>query len=79
MSLPSATLSGGIVPRCGSAPRISAIATTLIVALGTSMPTADLPGIGASMRTEVAASASARSSASEAMRAIFTPRSGLSS
>ena len=43
------------------------------------MPTADLPGIGASMRTDVAASASARSSASDEMREIFTPRSGLSS
>ena len=42
------------------------IATIETVAFGISIPTADLPGIGASMRTEVAASASARSSASDA-------------
>jgi len=47
--------------------------------LGTSIPTALLPGIGASMRIDVAASASAMSSASEAMREILIPRSGLSS
>jgi len=79
MSLPSAIQSGGMWPRCGSASRMLRIETTETVRFGTSMPTADLPGIGASMRTVVAASASAMSSASDAMREILTPRSGLSS
>ena len=65
MSLPSAIQSGGTWPRFGSASRISRIATIATVRFGISMPTADFPGIGASMRTLVAASASARSSASD--------------
>ncbi len=79
MSLPSAIDSGGMTPRCGIDCRISEMATIETVALGTSIPTADLPGMGASMRTAVAASASAMSSASDEMREILTPRSGFSS
>ena len=41
--------------------------------MGTSMPTSDLPGMGARMRTVEAASASARSSASAVTRESRTP------
>ena len=49
------------------------------VGLGTSMPIAALPGIGATMRSDCARIASARSSASEETRPTFTPRPGSSS
>ena len=46
--------------------------TMLETVLGTSMPTMDLPGTGASMRMVGAARASARSLASEVMRSTLT-------
>ena len=47
--------------------------------LGISTPTAALPGMGASMRTDMAASRMAMSSASDVMRLTFTPGAGCSS
>ena len=47
--------------------------------LGTSMPTADFPGIGASIRISAAARLSLISSASAKIRLTFTPCSGWSS
>ena len=46
---------------------------------GTSMPTTLFPGMGASMRSVRAASASARSSFSASIRESFTPAAGFSS
>ena len=46
---------------------------------GTSMPTADFPGIGASIRISAAARLSLMSSASPTIRLTFTPCSGWSS
>ena len=53
--------------------------TTLRLLLGTSMPTAALLGMGASMRTPVVASLRAMSSARPVIRLIFTPALGSSS
>ena len=49
------------------------------IGLGTSIPTAAFPGMGATMRSEGARMASARSSASDAMRPTFTPGPGATS
>src|SRR5213593_3177919 len=49
------------------------------IGLGTSIPTAAFPGMGATMRSEGARMASARSSASAAMRPTFTPGPGATS
>ena len=54
----------------------SRMRTVLRVLLGTSMPTAALPGMGASMRTPVAARFSARSSERFVILLIFTPAAG---
>ncbi len=53
--------------------------TTLAVGLGTSTPTAALPGIGATIRIDGARMASARSSANAAIRPTFTPGAGATS
>ena len=53
--------------------------TAVFLWLGTSMPTAGLPGMGASIRTSATARFRAISSASEVMRLIFTPARGCSS
>ena len=53
--------------------------TALRLWLGTSMPTAGLPGMGASMRTSATARFRAMSSASEVMRLILTPAMGCTS
>ena len=44
--------------------------------LGTSIPTTPLPGIGATMRIDMACSAMVRSSARPAMRLILMPGAG---
>src|SRR5216117_2577111 len=49
------------------------------IGFGTSMPTAALPGMGATMRSEGARIASAKSSARAAMRPTFTPGPGATS
>ncbi len=51
--------------------------TVLIALLGTSIPISDLPGIGASIRTSLAASAKAMSSVKLTILLTFTPNSGL--
>ena len=53
--------------------------TISTLSLGISTPTAALPGMGASMRTDIAARFSAMSSASDVMRLTFTPGAGCSS
>ena len=54
----------------------SRIRTVLRFLLGTSMPTAAFPGMGASMRTPVAARFRARSSERLVILLIFTPAAG---
>ncbi len=58
---------------------ISLNLTVELVSLGTSTPTADLPGMGASIRISLAARASLISPVSEVMRDTLTPASGVSS
>ena len=53
--------------------------TVAISEFGTSIPTKDLPGIGASIRTSLAAKARAKSSARLEMRLTRTPTAGLTS
>ena len=53
--------------------------TISTLSLGISTPTAALPGMGASMRTDIAARFSAMSSDSDVMRLTFTPGAGCSS
>ena len=53
--------------------------TVAISELGTSIPTRDFPGIGASIRTSLAARAKAKSSARLEMRLTRTPTAGLTS
>ena len=53
--------------------------TAVFLWLGTSMPTAGLPGMGASIRTSATARFRAISSASEVMRLILTPAMGCTS
>jgi N6-L-threonylcarbamoyladenine synthase len=57
----------------------SRIVTTATSEFGTSIPIADFPGIGASIRMSLAASASAISSVKLTMRLTFTPTSGCNS
>ena len=58
---------------------ISRIVTISTCLFGTSMPTAALLGIGASIRTPAAAKFKAISSARPVIRLIFTPAEGCSS
>ena len=67
-SRPSANVSVEPEPRKSTSSRIRRSATTLNSLLGTSMPTALLPGIGASIRMLRAASAMDRSSDSASIR-----------
>ena len=53
--------------------------TVAISELGTSIPTRDFPGIGASIRTSLAARARAKSSARLEIRLTRTPTAGLTS
>ncbi|CAG5138070.1 Uncharacterised protein [Streptococcus pneumoniae] len=53
--------------------------TVAISELGTSIPIRDFPGIGASIRTSLAAKARARSSDRLEMRLTLTPTAGLTS
>ncbi len=77
MSLPSQTLSG--LAACGRSSKTSPSVTRFGEALGTSTPTACLPGIGARMRISVVASAYERSSFSAATFATFVPGASCSS
>ena len=62
-----------------TAPTSSRKETVAISELGTSIPTRDFPGIGASIRTSLAARARAKSSARLEMRLTRTPTAGLTS
>ncbi|MPN06210.1 hypothetical protein SDC9_153466 [bioreactor metagenome] len=79
MSLPSGMTMGLLLVLNSAALKMLYISTALACLLGTSMPTAALPGIGASMRTPAAARFSAISSARPVMRLIFTPAAGCNS
>ena len=79
MSLPSATPKGEVIRRKAWLSKTLRIKTGVFLWLGTSMPTAGLPGMGASMRTSATARFRAISSASEVMRLIFTPAMGWTS
>ena len=76
MSLPRAKVSGALlVANSGDSSRLRSV-TMVRVLFGISMPTAALPGMGASMRTPAVARFSAISSARPVMRLIFTPACG---
>ena len=77
-ALPSGTSRSllGSVSACSQSSRKVTVA---ISEFGTSIPTKDLPGIGASIRTSFAARASAKSSAKFEMRLTRTPTAGLTS
>ena len=60
-----------------SSSRISRKPTTALVLLGTSTPTKDLPGIGASMRSGCAAKARDKSLLKVVILDNFTPSAGL--
>ncbi len=78
-SRPSAkAMRDGIAATSGSS-RIRRMATTLKSMFGISIPTTDLPGMGASIRMVRAASAIARSSASPSIRLTLTDGSGSTS
>ena len=76
ISRPSATDSLLFASENSRASRISRMETALTTLLGTSMPTAALLGIGASMRTPAEARLRAMSSASPVIRLILTPADG---
>ena len=79
MSLPRAMPSGEVMRRKLWLSKMLRMETAVFLWLGTSMPTAGLPGMGASIRTSATARFRAISSASEVMRLIFTPAMGCSS
>ncbi|OQA13431.1 MAG: hypothetical protein BWY62_01348 [Firmicutes bacterium ADurb.Bin356] len=79
ISLPSASVTGDFAFINSLLSTMSRSTTVAVSLLGISIPTADLPGIGASIRTRGAASASAISSASAVMRFTRTPGAGASS
>ena len=66
----------GSVLDCSQSSRNGTVATS---ELGTSIPTRDFPGIGASIRTSLAAKARAKSSARLEIRLTRTPTAGLTS
>jgi hypothetical protein len=79
-SLPSASVSFEVEALWNSSlSRISRRKTFSRRGLESSMPTTDLPGIGAKMRTLIARNAIERSSASVTMRFTLTPGAGSSS
>ena len=63
----------------GAFSTISRKPTVAICWFGTSIPINDFPGIGASIRISLAASASAKSSAKWVIRLTFTPTAGRNS
>ena len=73
MSLPTPTSSGCIAARASEDTIRSPSETNSRCAFGTSIPIADLPGIGARIRTSVAAMVYAMSFESEVTFATFTP------
>ena len=73
MSLPTATSSGCIAARDSCETMRSPSETNSRTAFGTSIPIADLPGIGARIRTSVAAMVYAMSRESDVTLATFTP------
>ena len=79
MSLPSAIVTGDLAFLNSSLSTMSRSSTVAASLFGTSMPTAAFPGIGASMRTRGAASASAMSLLKDVMRLTRTPGAGCSS
>ena len=79
MSFPNANFNGDRDFAKESLNAISFMATSSRRGFGTSMPTTDLPGMGATMRMLMALKASARSSARFTMRATFTPGAGSNS
>ena len=79
ISLPSATVSLLFESLNSGVSMISRIVTMDFALLGTSIPIADLPGIGASIRTLVAARRRAISSERLVILLILTPASGTSS
>ena len=79
MSLPRASFKGERNLTKGSLRRICLSATSSRRGLGTSIPTTDLPGIGATIRMLIAFMASARSSARLTILATFTPAAGSNS
>ena len=79
MSRPRATASGLLACWNSGESMISRIETVLTTLLGTSMPTAGLLGMGASMRTPEAARFKAMSSARLVILLILTPADGCSS
>ncbi len=79
MSFPRATGTPRRAFLNSSESRTSPSGTSVACAFGTSMPTADFPGIGASMRICVAASAIAISFCKLRIRLTFTPIAGSTS
>ena len=75
-SLPTASPSESEPARKLADSTTSRIETRLADLLGTSIPTADLPGIGASIRSGAAARARERSFWSAVMRFTCTPAAG---
>ncbi len=76
MSLPSTTFSRPVAFWNSGLSKASRIVTIAISLFGTSIPTAALPGIGASIRNPLAASANDRSSANATILLTFTPAAG---
>ena len=79
MPLPRATAVGDFSRIISGLSSTSRRETVSIFSFGISMPTAGLPGMGASMRTPSAAMFSAMSSTRFTMRETFTPGAGCSS
>src|SRR5699024_9307134 len=79
MSLPRAMVRGLVMWRKLWLSKMLRMLTDDRLRLGTSMPTAGLPGMGASMRMSATARFRARSSAREVMRLILTPAMGCTS
>jgi len=79
MSRPRAAVSGAFDRTYSGDSRMLRSKTALVSLLGISMPIADLPGIGASIRTPIAARLRAISSARLTIRLTLTPGPGVSS
>ena len=79
MSLPRAMVRGLVIWRKLWLSKMLRMLTEARLRLGTSMPTAGLPGMGASIRMSATARLRARSSARDVMRLILTPAMGCTS
>ena len=79
MSFPKAKLSFDLARENASLVITSFIDTVSRYRFGTSIPTTDFPGIGATIRRLIAFNANARSSARFTMRATFVPGAGSNS